>query len=303
MRRAGLILAVLILASTRLTLCADIVLSFKSGECFVDVQGDGRWKRAAVDMRVHENSVIKTGKNSKVELMVDGERVAIGSETTIKVSSIMENLKARDEMSWFQKVSDRFAGMIGSRDDKTEMVILGARGDLEDEDEIARMGDGEDETVESEFQMGKEQYDTGNYAEAITIFKDLIHNDRSSSLRGELAFYLGASLFNSVQYHEALPYLRESIRDRDAYYREPALMYYSFSCFFTGQYDKAIDGFITYIEEFEDGDLMPYAILMLGKSYKAVGDSQRAVAYFREIEENYSYTEVYLDAVSELRGL
>ena len=303
MRRAGLILAVLILASARLTLCADIVLSFKSGECFVDVQGDGRWKRAAVDMRVHENSVIKTGKNSKVELMVDGERVAIGSETTIKVSSIMENLKARDEMSWFQKVSDRFAGMIGSRDDKTEMVILGVRGDLEDEDEIARMGDGEDETVESEFQMGKEQYDTGNYAEAITIFKDLIHNDRSSSLRRELAFYLGASLFNSVQYHEALPYLREAIRDRDAYYREPALMCYSFSCFFTGQYDKAIDGFITYIEEFEDGDLMPYAILMLGKSYKAVGDSQRAVAYFREIEENYSYTEVYLDAVSELRGL
>ena len=77
MRRAGLILAVLILASVNLTRCADIVLSFKSGECFVDVQGDGRWKRTAVDMRVHEDSVIKTGKNSKVELMVDGEKVPV----------------------------------------------------------------------------------------------------------------------------------------------------------------------------------------------------------------------------------
>ncbi len=303
MRRAGLILAVLLLASTNLTLCADIVVSFKSGECFVDVQGDGRWKTAAVAMRVNENSIIKTGKNGKVELMVDGEKVAIGSETTTTVSSIMENLDARDKMGWFQKVSDRFTVMIGSRDDKTEMVVLGVRGELEDEDEIAWMDDGEDETVESELQMGKEQYDTGNYAEAITIFKDLMYDDQSSSLRGELAFYLGASLFNSVQYHEALPYLREAIRDQDAYYREPALMYYSFSCFFTGQYDKAIDGFITYSEEFEDGDFMPYAILMLGKSYKAVGDSQRAVAYFREIEENYSDTEVYLDAASELRGL
>ena len=94
----------------------------------MDVRGDGRWKKAAVDMRVDESSVIKTGKNSKVELMVDGERVAIGSETVIKVSSIIENLKARDKMSWFQKVSERFASVIGSRDDKTEMVVLNLEG-------------------------------------------------------------------------------------------------------------------------------------------------------------------------------
>ena len=303
MRKIGLILAVLMLASSKLLLCADMVVDYKSGECSVDLEGKGEWKEATLDMRLSENSIIKTGRNGKIELIVDGERVAIGSETTIRVSSIIDNLNAREEMTWFQKFSDRFSRMMGSRDEVTETRTGGVRGALEDEEEIAWMGDTEDEYMDSEFELAREQYETGNYAEAITIFKSLIQEDQSSLHRGELAFYLGASLFNSVQYDEALPFLKESIRDRSAYYREPALMYYSFSCFFTGQYDKAIDGFITYAEEFENGDLMPYALLMLGKSYKEVGNSHRAVSYFREIEENYSDSEVYLDAVSELQGL
>ena len=303
MRKIGLILAVLMLASSKLLLCADMVVDYKSGECSVDLEGTGVWKEATLDMRLSENSIIKTGRNGKIELIVDGERVAIGSETTIRVSSIIDNLNAREEMTWFQKFSDRFSRMMGSRDEVTETRTGGVRGALEEEEEVAWIGDMETEYMESEFELAREQYETGNYAEAITIFKGLIQEDQSSFHRGELAYYLGASLFNSVQYDEALPYLKESIRDRGAYYREPALMYYSFSCFFTGQYDKAIDGFITYAEEFENGDLMPYALIMLGKSYKAVGNSHRAVSYFREIEENYSDSEVYLDAVSELQGL
>jgi tetratricopeptide (TPR) repeat protein len=303
MRKIGLIAAVLMLVSSNLMLCADIVVDYKSGECTVDLDGKGEWREAILEMRLSENSIIKTGKSGTLEIMVAGERVAIGSETTIRVSSIVENLNARDEMTWFQKLSDRFSSMMGSKDGITETKTGGVRGALEGEEEITWMGDMGEEDAGSELELGKEQYESGNYGEAISIFKKLIQGDKSSFLHGELAFYLGASLFNSVQYDEALPYLKESIRDRSAYYRESALMYYSFSCFFTGQYDKAIDGFITYREEFEDGELIPYAILMLGKSYKAVGNSHRSVAYFREIEEKYSDSEVYLDAVSELQGL
>lgn len=292
----------MLLASAHLTLCEDIVLSFWSGDCFVDVEGEGRWIRASLDMTLHAHSVIKTGENGQAELMALGESIAIGSETVIKVSSIVENLQTRDRMSWFRKVSHRFTSTIASKDDKTESATLGVRGDLEDDEEIVWMADDEDKMVEHELRKGKEQYRAGNYAQSISIFKGLIHDDRGYSLNGELSFYLGASLFNSVQYEEALPCLREAIRDRVVYYREAALMYYSFSCFFTSQYDRAIDGFITYVEEFEEGELLPYAILMLGKSYKAVGDSQYAVLHFRDIEEHYSHTEVYHDAVRELRG-
>jgi len=301
MRKGVLIVTVLISISCALSISADMVISYTSGECSVDVHGTGNWVNAALHMELYEDSIVKTGSDGKIELHIEGEHVAVGSDTAVAVRSILENMQARDTMTWFGTLSDWFTHMFGSRDQ--EMVSLGIRGDLEDEDEITWMGDNSDEETESDMELGKEYYGLGKYGEATTIFKGLMRTDQSSALRGELAYYLGASLFNSVQYEEAIPYLREAIKDREAYFREPALMYYSFACFFTGQYDRAIDGFITYMEEFEGGELIPYAILMLGKSYKAVGDGERALVYFREIEQNYSETEVYLDAISELRGL
>lgn len=299
-RRTALILLLMLLACAQLALCEEIVLSFWSGDCFVDLEGEGRWVKAAVDMRLHTYSVVRTGKNGQAEIMVSGESVALGSETVIKVDSIVENLQVRDRMSWFQKVSRRFVISHASRDDKTESATLGIRGDLEGDEEMVWLDYHDDDGLEQGFIEGKTQYDAGNYARAITIFRDLAHDDQGRSLNGELSFYLGASLFNSVQYEEALPFLREAIRDREVHYREAALLYYSFSCFFTGQHNRAIDGFITYVEEFEEGELLPYALLMLGKSYKAVGDSKQATMYFRDIEEHYSHTEAYHDAVQEL---
>ena len=298
LKRTALILASLLLAFFHLAMCEDIAVSYCSGDCYVDVEGEGRWTKASVNMSLNTNSLIKTGKEGQAELIIHGESVAIGSETTIEVSSIVENLKARGRVGWFQKISRRFAFTSTSLEDKTESALLGVRGNLEGEGDVVWME--EHETFEQGLVEGKAQYDEGSYARAISIFKGLLYDKGADSSNGELSFYLGASLFNSVQYEEALPHLRDAIRDQEAYYREAALLYYSFSCYFTGQNERAIDGFITYVEEFEQGVMLPYALLMLGKSYKGTGDSQNAMLYFEEVEEHYSHTEAYDDAVQEL---
>lgn len=298
LKRTALILASMLLAFFRIAVCGDIAVSYCSGDCYVDIEGKGRWTKAAVDMSLNTNSLVRTGKEGQAELIVHGESVAIGSETTIEVSSIVENLQARNRVSWFQKISRRFAFTSASLEDKTESALLGVRGKPEGEGDVVWME--EHETYEQGLLEGRAQYDEGNYAQAISIFKGLLYDKAADSLNGELSFYLGASLFNSVQYEEALPHLRDAIRDQEAYYREAALLYYSFSCYFTGQNERAIDGFITYVEEFEEGVMLPYALLMIGKSYKGTGDSQNAMLYFEEIEEHYSHTEAYDDAVQEL---
>jgi TolA-binding protein len=220
---------------------------------------------------------------------------------------MLENLEARGQIGWFEQLSDRFESMFGMGEDAFETSTGGVRGSEELEDEGIWMDGADAESEKAGFKRGREHYNDGEYADAIAVFSDLLASDRTQERRSEAAFYLGASLFNSVQYAEALPYLRDGIRDTTADFREPALMYYSFACFFTSQYEKAIDGFIVYAEEFEDGELIPYAILMLGKSYKALGDAESAVAYFNEIRENYGNAdipmEVYSDAVNELGNL
>ena len=143
----------------------------------------------------------------------------------------------------------------------------------------------------------------GKYSKAFTIFKELIEDDRLYYLQEEIAFYLGSTMFNRLQYKESLPYLVMSINDSETYYYEHALMTLSFAHFFVMDYRNAILSFNTYLNDFSNGDFIPIAILMLGKSHKAVGENQKALGYFSDIENNYRDSEVYSYAVNEMREL
>jgi tetratricopeptide (TPR) repeat protein len=282
-------------------LCADIVVSYTSGDCTVDVDGTGAWVTASMSMQLKEESLLRTGKDSRMEIVVHGEVVAIGSETTVSLRSFLENMESRDRMVWFNGFIERLYRMFSAAEQGSETASLGVRGDAVEGDEIGWMDDSED--VEGDVEKGKEHFERGEYGEAIGIYRLLIRDERYSPFHDQISYYLGASLFNNLQYEESLIHLGESIGDREAYFHEPALIYYALACYLTGEYQRAIDGFITFLEEFEEGELAPYAILMLGKSYKASGDAERALSSFRDIEQNYEGTEVYDDAVAELRGL
>ena len=65
----------------------------------------------------------------------------------------------------------------------------------------------------------------------------------------------------------------------------------------------AIEGFNTYAEEFNEGDFRPHALLMLVKSHKALGETEKARSYFGEIEKKYRNTEIYSDAADEMKTL
>ena len=116
-------------------------------------------------------------------------------------------------------------------------------------------------------------------------------------------FYLGVSLFNSLRYTDALPYLHASIKDRDSYYYELALIYNSLTHYFLKDCGEAIEGFDTYTRDFSEGNLKPYAILMLGRSYKELGENDEARKYFIMIKQRYSGSDIYIDALNELKDL
>ncbi len=282
---------------------SDIVITYKSGACMVDVKGNGKWIKAQVDMKLNTKSVIKTGKDGEIEVDINGERISIGKDTIVGVNYIMENVQEKKKMTWFSKLSNILNTVVKAEIKHAKTALMGLRGKIEDEEEIGWMGDLEEEDLYSRFKNGMELYEEQDYVQAINIFKDIIDEEELSSMRGEIAFYLGSSLFNNVQYKEALPYLQESIKNKKAYYYEVALINYSFSHYLSKNYSRAIDGFKTYIEEFREGQLEPYVLLMLGKSHKALGEKGEAKRYFAEIEKKYKDTEVYYDANQEMREL
>ena len=283
---------------------AEIIVTYKTGECLVDVLGNGTWKTAAVKMALTERSVIKTKADGEVELSVDGESVFIGKDTTVSVNYLVKNVQARKKMTWFPNLSPIFKRMAMLRDTRTELASLGTRGEAEAEEEVAWLGDVEVEEEGSTFEKGEELYGQEKYGEAINIFKKMLEQGGTpQQMREEATFYLGSSLFNSVQYEEALPYLEQAIKRTGAYYREPALIQYSFSHYFAENYRQAVEGYATYVKEFPGGEFRPYALLMLVKSSKALGRKDEAQKYFLELEKQYKNTGMYIDAANELKGM
>ena len=286
---------------------SEITVTYISGKSSIDMLGNGKWQETALDMELKEDSIIKTEREAVFEIDIDGEQIAVGENTTIKISEIRANLKEKKKMGWLSNMQSVFSKKIKEGDDQTQSTLAGVRGAMEDEGELTWVDDLEDfeeeEAPETLFNEGKELYMEGKYSQAFTIFKDSIEDERLTYLQEEIAFYLGSTMFTRLQYKGSLPYLEMSINDNKAYYYEHALMTLSFARFFVKDYQNAIVSFNAYLDDFNDGGFVPHALLMLGKSHKALGENNKARGYFSDIENKYKDSEVYNNAVNEMIGL
>lgn len=278
----------------------EVIITYESGKCEVDLYGSGKWVDVSVDMELESKSIIRTGDNGELELIIDNNTVSIGQNRQIMIDDLLNKINEKKKIRWLKKAT-KYTKAIGIRDDSySRTALAGVRGEKSEEEELEWFDDfGE----EREFQSGKELFEEGKFTEAINIFSKIIAEEGIETEGGEVAYYLGISLFNSLRYKDAIPYLVESLKDKSAPYYESALMNYAFTQYFLGDYNNAIEGFNNYIKDFGEGDLKPYALLMLGKCYKDIGKKVDALIYFTKIEKEYKNTDVYIDAIEEMKGL
>jgi TolA-binding protein len=278
-------------------LASEIHITYITGECNVDLYGNGRWQDAAVDMDLNQDSIVKTGLHGELELDIDGSTVSIGPGSTVSIDSLLEKVTEKRKLRWLKRAT-RYVKAVGKEDEQwSETALTGVRGDKAEEDELEWIVDFEDD----EFTRGKGLFEEGDYTESVKVFNSILERDGIGAEGGEAAYYLGVSLFNSLRYKDALPYLVESTKDNTSPFYDSALMNYSFTHYFLRNYKEAIEGFSSYINAFSDGEFAPYALLMLGKCYKDMGLKQEARVYFTRIEKDYRDSDVYSDAVEELR--
>jgi tetratricopeptide (TPR) repeat protein len=278
---------------------SGIVVTYTSGSCDVDLYGNNMWRDVSVEMVLTSDSIVRTQTGGELELEINGSRISIGPGRTVAVRSLMNGVAEQNKFKWLKKAI-RYAKAFGKDDDEwSETALAGVRGDKVDAEDLEWVVDFEDE----EFARGRALFNEGRHKDAISIFDKITEQKGIGVENGEAAYYLGFSLFSTLRYEDALPYLAESISHTNRDFYESALMTYSFDQYFLGNYKEALEGFFSYINTFTDGELVPYALLMLGKCYKDMGQKDEARVYFMRVRDEFWDSDVYMDAVGEMKGL
>ncbi|MBN2325104.1 MAG: tetratricopeptide repeat protein [Spirochaetes bacterium] len=294
----GVLFLLSLLPSTFL-LASEIFITYTSGGCEVDLNGNDIWRDASVDMTLKSGSVVRTKKGGEMELEIDGSMITVGPGRTVEILDLLNSVSEKSKFGWLKKAT-RYAKAFKKSDDEwSETALAGVRGEKAEEEDLEWVVDFEDD----EIVRGKDLFNEGKYTEAIGIFDKITEQKGIDAENGEAAYYLGFSLFSTLRYEEAHPYLAESINHTERDFYESALMTYSFDQYFLQNYEEALEGFSSYTDTFLDGELVPYALLMLGKCYKDMGLKDEAVPYFMRVRNEFGDSDVYMDAVEEMRGL
>lgn len=278
---------------------ANIEIDYVTGICQVDIAGDGHWVDAKPEMKLTDAAVVKTEPHSYMEVSLCGEHILITENKVVSLKDIRQKLEEKKKLLWLKKVGSILAVLSG-KNKKAQTSILGVRSRKQEEEELDWMG--EEGASNDLYERAKEYYYDGDYSEAIPLFYQLVESGGEEALSPEVSFYMGSSLFNNLQYEESLKYLSKCLEDKDTEYYEPALFDYSFASYFLHRYDVAASNFERYMNEFPESEFTPYVVFMAGKSYKKMGEEDKAFAYFKKVVDSYPESEVYHDSLNELKA-
>ena len=283
---------------------SDIFVVFSSGRSSVDLLGNGNWTDAEVDMELQVQSVIRTGADGAVEIDMDGDLISIGPNRYTAVGELQGKVERKKKVGFLKGLKKYTKQMASSSDRYTETALAGVRGAAHGEDELEWFDENDFETdFEDSFTKGMNHFNEGEYTAAIEDFESIIDEFGENALQGEVAYYLGLSLFNVMRFYESARYLTISLGDESTEYYDVALMHLSVSRYFLRDYSEAIDGFMVFTDASGESDLKPYALLMLGKCYREKGDVGEAERYFTEVKIEYGGTEFSDTASLELQSL
>lgn len=158
-------------------------VSFLLGESEYTVEGSTDWKKLKIDDKIQSDWILKTGKDSELEITWDnGESSSISANTTIKVLDLIKDLKVETE--WLDRVKNKLSLLLSSTDDNKVQGVAGVRREAAKEveqDSIYWM-----KLKEADFNEGYEAFRNNDFDKSITIFEEVV-NQSPLSKRAEIA--------------------------------------------------------------------------------------------------------------------
>ncbi len=281
------------------------VILYRSGECSVDLQGSGNWEKALIDMQLMDRSIIRTGENSSLELDVNGDVISIGSSKTLLVKDLFGTVQTRKKQKWLKGLKKYTMNIGGKGSGQSDTALAGVRGALADKDELEWFDEEDEEGAKlaSAYQQGMVLFGNGEFTRAIDTFRSVMDTHGEDTLDGAVAIHMGIALFNVMRFDEAVGYLQTGIKHSDSEFYDIALIHLALSQYFIHDYNNSIEGLTAFLQKSNSEQLKPYALFMLGKNYKEMGNKNEARRYFSEVNRRYSNSELAQEAGQEMEDL
>lgn len=137
------------------------------------------------------------------------------------------------------------------------------------------------------FQLGRYYYRSKKYKDAIRYFEKVDLFDLEAEEKTELQFKLGYSYFYKKDYELAKPQFFQVIQTQNQYY-VPAQYYYSHMAYADGNFQTALEGFLTIADDPMFESVVPYYITQIYYNQK-------------KYEKLIEYAPKYLDGISDKR--
>jgi len=268
---------------------SDVVILYRSGKCSVDLQGNGNWEKALIDM----------------ELDVNGDVVSIGGNKTVRIGDLFGTVQTKKKQKWLKGLKKYTMNIGGKGSGQSATALAGVRGALADEDELEWFGEEDEESANlaSAYQQGMDLFSNGEFTRAIDAFRNVMDTYGEDAMDGAVAIHMGIALFNVMRFDEAAGYLKKGIKHSDSEFYDLALIHLALSQYFMHEYDDSIEGLTTFLQKSSSEQLRPYALFMLGKNYKELGNKREAKRYFSEVNRRYGDSELAQEAGQEMQGL
>lgn len=259
----------------------------------IDAFGTGDFIAALTGDSLYAESVVKTGFESKAELMLESELFTVPSDMAVRVDSLIQSQQKQKRTRWFPSLIRTIGRMVSSTWKKEESEVLGGRAAKSESDAVSFWVT-EDDTL---LIQARELIEASDYSQALTML-DAIQFTPEDALPGEVPYLQGHALYSLHLYEDALPFFLQAknaiessgFAQTEIPFRSLLLFEQGSALYFMGDYGQS-KAILERLLSMEPGDMEPYAQLMLCVVLKDAGNSAESQHIAAEALEKYRGTQ------------
>ena len=276
-------------------------VSVVEGEVFIDAFATGDFIPAVPGEVLYEESVVKTGYDSRAVLDLDDRMTELPPETTLSVSGLVKSRERKKRFRWLRTIAGAVKAAFETITGGEEEVVLGGRAaDVgSDDGSMGWIIEDEDEDAFAEA-LGFIEF--GEWAEAVALLREIVDPLPGTFLPGEIDYWIGHCQYQLENYGAAADAFAdsiaaaraESINFRALPYFEEALFQSGSSLYFTGRFAEAAETMAFLVENASEL-YSAFSYLILIDALRESGSTAEARRYLEVATERFADTEYAAD--------
>lgn len=266
-----------------------------TGSVLIDAFGTGDFIDAEEEDKLYEETVLRTGFESELEIMIRDEPMLIPADVEIRIERVLATSTKKRRFGWFSSVFNSIKRIISPKDDEKEEVLGGRAAEVEPSTSETAWIIGEDDDNEL-FKQARNFIDEERYSDALMKL-DAIFFDPEKAGPGEVAFLKGHAYYGMGLFDVSVPSFEEALEEIEDFgidvqyidYYPLLLFELGFAHYMLDNFKEAISTLALAIEN-NDSELLPYAHLVFVMSVRDSGQTDEASRHAQEAAQTYKGT-------------